>query len=136
MFFFEVAKRIKATNTNSKWTDAYRRPGFNCESIINVNCYFSPKAQLLQHNYYYQMIDSVHVTHVLTLLCSWDQKMSILRYLKPVTGTCNNLPTPDDAGLSASISKEINQSVESAIAGNRRASDNDAKDKYDRQICS
>ena len=60
--------------------------------------------------------------------------MSILRYLKPVTG--NNPPTPDEAGLSTSITKEINQSVERGIAGNRRAPDNGAKGKYDRQICS
>ena len=51
--------------------------------------------------------------------------MSILRYLKPTTG--NNLPTPDEAGLSASIIKEVNQAVERAIAGNRRAPDDGAK---------
>ena len=61
-------------------------------------------------------------------------KISILRYLKPVSG--NNLPTPDEAGLSVSITKEVNQSVERAIASNRRAPDNGAKGKYDRQICS
>ena len=60
--------------------------------------------------------------------------MSILHYLKPATG--NNLPPPDEAGLSASITKEINQSVERAIAGNHRAPDNGVKGKYDRQICS
>ena len=52
----------------------YHRPGFNCESLINANCDFSLKAQLLEHNYYYAMINSVHVTHMLTLLCSCDQK--------------------------------------------------------------
>ena len=43
--------------------------------------------------------------------------------------TGNNLPTPDEAGLSASITKEVNQSVERAIAGNRRAPDNPTKTK-------
>ena len=112
----------------------YRRPGFNCESIINVNSDFSLRAQLLERNYYYQMINSVHVTHVFNATLQQQSKMSILHYLKPVTG--NNLPTPDEAGLSASITKEINQLVERGIAGNRHAPDNGAKGKYDRQICS
>ena len=51
--------------------------------------------------------------------------MSILRYLKPVTS--NNLPTPDEAGLSAGITKEVNQLVERAIAGNLCAPENGAK---------
>ena len=58
----------------------------------------------------------------------------ILRYLKPVTG--NHVSTPDEAELSASITKEVNQLVERAIASNRHAPDNGAKGKYDRQICS
>ena len=53
---------------------SYHRQGFNCESIINANCDFSWRAQLLERNYYYAMIGSVHVTHVLMLLCSCDQK--------------------------------------------------------------
>ena len=55
-------------------------------------------------------------------------------YLNPVTG--NNSPTPDEAGLLANITKEVNQWVEKAIAGNRRAPDNGTKVKYDRQLCS
>ena len=55
-------------------------------------------------------------------------------YLKPVNG--NNLPTPDEAELSASVTKEINQSVERVIASNRRVPNNGAIGKYDRQICS
>ena len=58
--------------------------------------------------------------------------MSILRYLKPVNG--NRLPTPDEAGLSASTTKEVNQWVDKGIAGNRRAVDNGAKGKYDMQV--
>ena len=57
--------------------------------------------------------------------------MSILHYCKPVTG--NNVPTPDKAGLSASITKggePVNG--ERAIAGNRGALDDGAKDKYDK----
>ena len=54
--------------------------------------------------------------------------------MKPVTG--NNLPTPDEAGLSANITKEVNQWVEKAIASNRHAADNGVKGKYDRQVCS
>ena len=34
----------------------YQGPGFNCDSIINANCDFSPRVQLLEHNYY-AMID-------------------------------------------------------------------------------
>ena len=52
----------------------YCRLGFNCESIMNVNCNFSPKAQLLECNYYYAMIDSAHTTHMLMLFCSCNQK--------------------------------------------------------------
>ena len=51
----------------------YRRPGFNCESIINANYDLSLRAQLLERNYYYTMIDSMHVTHVLTPLCSYER---------------------------------------------------------------
>ena len=85
--------------------------------------------QFLERNYYHAMIDSVHghdqrVNATLQL----RSKVSILRYLKPVTG--NNLPTPDEAGLSATITKEVNQSVETAIAGNRRTPDNRAIGKY------
>ena len=61
-------------------------------------------------------------------------KMSILRYLKPVIG--NSLPTPDEAGLSASIIKEINQSGERAVVSNRRAPDNGAKGKCDRKYAA
>ena len=53
--------------------------------------------------------------------------MSILRYLKPITG--NNLPTPDEVGLSPSITKEVNQLVERATAGNRRVPDDGTKMK-------
>ena len=56
--------------------NAYCRSGFNCESIINANCDFSPKVQLLRRNYYYAMIDSVHVTYVLTLLCRCNQRLA------------------------------------------------------------
>ena len=55
--------------------------------------------------------------------------MSVLRYLKPVIG--NNLPCPDEAGLSANITKEVNQWVKKAIASNRCAPDNGTKGKYD-----
>ena len=50
------------------------RPGFNCESLINANCDFSLRAQLLEYNYYYAMTKSVPLTHVLTLLYSCDQR--------------------------------------------------------------
>ena len=30
----------------------YRRPGFNCESLIKVNCNFNLRAQLLERNYH------------------------------------------------------------------------------------
>ena len=59
---------------------------------------------------------------------------ALLRYLKVVTGT--NLPTPDEAGLSANITKEVNHWVEKAIDGNCCAANNGAKGKYDRQVCS
>ena len=45
--------------------------------------------------------------------------------MKPVTG--NNRLNPDEAGLWASITKEVNPSMERAIAGNRRVPDNGAK---------
>ena len=56
--------------------------------------------------------------------CAHDPRVN-LPYLKPVTG--NNLPTPDKAGLLASITKEMNQSMERAIAGNSRVPDNGVK---------
>ena len=52
----------------------YRRLGFNCESILNANYDFSLREQILEHNFYYAMIDSVHVIPVLTLLHSCDQR--------------------------------------------------------------
>ena len=63
----------------------YRRPGFNCESLINANCDFSLKVQLLEHNYYYAMIDSVHVTHVLMLLAAAieDEHLTLLQACYP-----------------------------------------------------
>ena len=75
---------------------------------------FSPRAQLLLCNDRFREHDP-RVNATLPL----RSKMSILRYLKPVTG--NSLPTPDEARPSASITKEVNQSVERAIADNRHA---------------
>ena len=77
------------------------------------------------------MIDSVLITHVLMLLCSCDQDEHLT-----LLEACYRFPTPDEAGLSASITKEVNQSAERAIADNRRAVDKGAKGKYNRQICS
>ena len=43
--------------------------GFNFESIINANCDFSPKVQLLKYSHYYATIDSLHVyVHVIHML--------------------------------------------------------------------
>ena len=44
-------------NTSPYYNMPCRRQGFNCESIINENCDFSPRAQLLERNYCYAMID-------------------------------------------------------------------------------
>ena len=114
-----------ATYPNSESHAAYRRPSFNCKSLINAIAILVHKSAII-------------TTHL--LICNVkatlqvQSKMTILRYLKPVTG--NNLSTPDEPGLSASITKEVNQSVERAIAGNRRAPNNGAKGKYDRQTSS
>ena len=58
----------------------YRRTGFNCKSLINVNCDLNLRSHLLEHSYYYAMIDSVHVTHVLTLLAATikDEHLTLL----------------------------------------------------------
>ena len=76
--FHLTRKKLPNLGSNS-WSSlpgSYRRPGFNCESIINANCDFSPRAQLLKCTYYYAMIDSVHVTHILMLLCRCDQRQA------------------------------------------------------------
>ena len=44
--------------------------------IINANGDFGPRVQLLECNYYYAMIDSMHLTHVLTFL-QGPNKLSI-----------------------------------------------------------
>ena len=106
----------------------YRKPGFNCESMINANCDISPRTQLLIGN------DRLYTGDPRVNATLQLRKMSILLSLKPVTG--NNLPTPDKAGLSANITKEVNQWVEKAIGINRRAADNVVKGKYNRQVCS
>ena len=100
---------------------------------MNANCDFSLSAiirtQLLLRNDRFHARDPC-VNTTLQL----QSMLSILRYLKPVTG--QNLPTPDEAGLQAGITKEVNQWVERAIASNCCELDNDPKGKYDRQICS
>ena len=74
----------------------YRRPGFNCECLINANFDFSLRARLLDCNYYCSIINSVHVTHLLTLNLQVRSKMNILRYLKPVTGNTFQLLMKED----------------------------------------
>ena len=75
-YMYKIAwnKSTPVQQIDNSSRDSYRRPGFNCESLINANCDFSLRSQLLECNYYYVMIDSVHVAHVLTLLCSCDQR--------------------------------------------------------------
>ena len=122
-------KKFWIKNTN------YRRPGFNCGSILNANCDLSPIAQLLERNYYYYaMINSVHDPRVNVNLQLRLKMTSYTTWRLLPDG--NNLPTPDKAGLLANITKEVNELVERAIAGNRLVPDNGAKGKYDRQICS
>ena len=59
--------------------------------------------------------------------------MSILRYLKPDTG--NNLPTPDEAACTVDQHHKGGEPVRGeSNCVNRRAPDNVAKDKYDRQV--
>ena len=43
--------------------------------------------------------------------------MSLLRYFEPI----NRLPTPEEAGLSASTTQAVNQAVEKAVLVNLRA---------------
>ena len=119
----------------------YHRLGFNRSSLINANCDFSLRLQLLvqiailvwDRNYYNAMIDSVRVTHVLMLLRSCDQ-----RWTSYATWSLLQVQPSNSwrTRTVASITKEANQSVERAIAGNHCASDNGAKGKYDRQRCS
>ena len=58
----------------------YRRPGFNCAGLINANCDFGQRSHLLERNYYYAMIDSLHVTQVIILLAAAikDEHLTLL----------------------------------------------------------
>ena len=131
LLFLDTHSLVQRSTLNYL-TLKHGRLGFICVSIINANCDFSPRAQLLERNYYHTMIDSMHVT-VLTPLCNCERGAS---YVTRSLLTGNNLPNPDEAGLLANITNEVNQWVEKAIAGNSRVADNGAKGKYDRQVCS
>ena len=69
----------------------YRRLGFNCESLINANCNFSPRSQLLLCNDRF----CVHNSRVNATL-QLRPKMIILHYLKPVTNNTFQLITKQD----------------------------------------
>ena len=102
------------------------------ERVINAICDFNQRAQFLERNYYYANDWLCERDPRFNATLQLRSQMNILPYFKQFNG--NNFPTPDEAGLSASIAKEVNNSLERAITCNRRAPNNSVINKCDRPI--
>ena len=85
---------------------AYRRTGFNCETLIIANCEIISSSQKLKRKQKFTQSKSRGLVLHLETVSSFQ--FSVLRrYFKPA----NKLPTADKAGLSANVVKEVNQVV-------------------------